>query len=151
MDADQGRCLPSRCSERRSLSRFLSAVAVRAVRSGRTKDLEIIVLRQQPNLGPTAHHRRTQPSLRLRRVTNPQPARRRPAPNRSDATWTQFLRSQAAVACDFGTVGTALLRRYYLLFFIDITTLNQPRSTIRHPHPSGSQTPLDKREDIFLF
>ena len=37
-------------------------------------------------------------------------------------TWTQFLRSQAAVACDFASVDTALLRRYYLLFFIDVTT-----------------------------
>ena len=45
-----------------------------------------------------------------------------PAPNRSEVTWTQFLRSQAAVACDFATIDTAFLRRYYLLFFIDITT-----------------------------
>ncbi len=45
-----------------------------------------------------------------------------PAPQRTSVTWTQFLRSQAAVACDFATADTALLRRYYLLFFIDITT-----------------------------
>jgi transposase InsO family protein len=45
-----------------------------------------------------------------------------PAPQRSTVTWTQFLRSQAAIACDFATIDTALLRRYYLLFFIDITT-----------------------------
>ena len=45
-----------------------------------------------------------------------------PAPGRSTVTWTQFLRSQAAVACDFASVDTALLRRYYLLFFIDVTT-----------------------------
>ncbi len=45
-----------------------------------------------------------------------------PAPQRSAVTWTQFLRSQAAVACDFATIDTALLRRYYLLFFIDVTT-----------------------------
>jgi putative transposase len=32
------------------------------------------------------------------------------------------MRSQAAVARDFASVDTALLRRYYLLFFIDITT-----------------------------
>jgi len=32
------------------------------------------------------------------------------------------LRSQAAVACDFAAIDTALLRRYYVLFFIDITT-----------------------------
>ncbi len=37
-------------------------------------------------------------------------------------TWTQFLRSQAAVACDFATIDTAFLRRYYLLFFIDVTS-----------------------------
>jgi putative transposase len=45
-----------------------------------------------------------------------------PAPGRTDVTWTQFLRSQAAIACDFASVDTALMRRYYLLFFIDITT-----------------------------
>lgn len=45
-----------------------------------------------------------------------------PAPNRSRVTWSQFLRSQAAIATDFASVDTAMLRRYYLLFFIDITT-----------------------------
>ena len=45
-----------------------------------------------------------------------------PSPQRSSVTWTQFLRSQAAVACDFATIDTAFLRRYYLLFFIDVTT-----------------------------
>ncbi|MCP3938208.1 MAG: hypothetical protein GY708_22905 [Actinomycetia bacterium] len=30
-----------------------------------------------------------------------------PAPKRSEVTWTEFLRSQAAVACDFFTVDTA--------------------------------------------
>ena len=43
-----------------------------------------------------------------------------PAPQRTSVTWTQFLRSQAAVACGFATVDTALLRRYCRLFFIDI-------------------------------
>ncbi|MFV0374620.1 transposase [Microbacterium sp.] len=43
-----------------------------------------------------------------------------PSPNRSDVTWTEFLRSQAAVACDFFTVDTAFLRRYYVLFFIHV-------------------------------
>ncbi len=37
-------------------------------------------------------------------------------------TWTAFLRSQAAVACDFFTVDTAMLHRYYVLFFIHIPT-----------------------------
>ena len=45
-----------------------------------------------------------------------------PAPQRSTVTWTQFLRSQAAVACDFATVDSVLLRRHYLLFFIDVTS-----------------------------
>jgi transposase InsO family protein len=37
-------------------------------------------------------------------------------------TWSEFLHSQAAVACDFVTIDTATLRRYYLLVFIDIRT-----------------------------
>ena len=44
-----------------------------------------------------------------------------PAPQRSSVSWTQFLRSQAAVACDLVTVDTALLHRCCLLFFIDVT------------------------------
>jgi putative transposase len=45
-----------------------------------------------------------------------------PAPGRSSETWTTFLRSQAAgiVACDFFTVDTVMLRRYYVLFFIEL-------------------------------
>jgi len=43
-----------------------------------------------------------------------------PAPERSEVTWSQFLHSQGAVACDFFNVDTALLRRYYVLFFIHI-------------------------------
>jgi transposase InsO family protein len=45
-----------------------------------------------------------------------------PSPNRSEVTWSEFLHSQAAVACDFFTVDTALLRRYYVLFFIKVDT-----------------------------
>lgn len=45
-----------------------------------------------------------------------------PAPRRSAVTWPQFLRSQAAVACDFASIDTVTLRRLYLLFFIDIPT-----------------------------
>ena len=37
-------------------------------------------------------------------------------------TWSKFLHSQAAVACDFFTVDTALLHRYYVLLFIHIPT-----------------------------
>jgi putative transposase len=45
-----------------------------------------------------------------------------PSPERSEVTWSQFLRSQAAVACDFATVDTVTLRRYYVVFFIDVTS-----------------------------
>ncbi|MCP4083967.1 MAG: transposase [Actinomycetia bacterium] len=45
-----------------------------------------------------------------------------PSPNRCNVTWTEFLHSQAAVACDFFTIDTAFLRRYYVLFFIEVQT-----------------------------
>jgi hypothetical protein len=47
-----------------------------------------------------------------------------PAPGRSSDSWTRFLRSQMAgiVACDFFTIDTVLLRRYYVLFFIELET-----------------------------
>ncbi len=45
-----------------------------------------------------------------------------PAPDRSDVTWSQFLHSQAAVACDFFTIDTPTLKRIYVLFFIHIPT-----------------------------
>ena len=45
-----------------------------------------------------------------------------PAPDRTSESWTSFRRSQAAgiVACDFFTVDTVMLRRYYVLFFIEL-------------------------------
>jgi len=43
-----------------------------------------------------------------------------PAPRRSGPSWREFLHAQAAsiVACDFFTVESLFLRRYYALFFI---------------------------------
>jgi putative transposase len=45
-----------------------------------------------------------------------------PAPRRSGPSWQQFLRQQAAsmLACDFFTVETISLRRFYVLFFIEL-------------------------------
>jgi transposase len=47
-----------------------------------------------------------------------------PAPRRSGPTWSEFLRAQATtmLACDFFTVDTVLLRRLYVLFFIEVDT-----------------------------
>jgi putative transposase len=45
-----------------------------------------------------------------------------PAPRRSGPSWREFLRKQAGsvLACDFFTVETISLRRYYVLFFIEL-------------------------------
>jgi putative transposase len=47
-------------------------------------------------------------------------ARLQPAPRQAGPNWREFLRGQAAtiVACDFFTVESVFLRRYYVLFFI---------------------------------
>ena len=59
-----------------------------------------------------------------------------PAPARSRVTWSQFLHSQAAVACDFAAIDTVTLRRLYLLFFIDIPTRTVYFAEITD-HPTG--------------
>jgi hypothetical protein len=47
-------------------------------------------------------------------------ARLEPAPRRAGPSWREFVRGQAAsvVACDFFTVESVFLRRYYVLFLI---------------------------------
>ena len=75
-------------------------------------------------------------------------ARIDPAPTRSEVTWSQFLRSQAAVACDFATIETVTLRRFYLLFFIDIATRTVYFAGITD-HPSGVWTSQAAR-NLFL-
>ncbi len=62
-----------------------------------------------------------------------------PAPDRSNVTWSKFLRAQAAVACDFATIDTVTLRRFYLLFFIDIPTRTVYYGGITE-HPTGAWT-----------
>src|SRR5712692_392843 len=44
-----------------------------------------------------------------------------PAPRRLESSWAEFLRGQAAsiLECDFLTVDTVFLKRFYILFFIE--------------------------------
>ena len=70
-----------------------------------------------------------------------------PTPRRSGPTWTEFLQVQATtmLACDFFTVDTVLLRRLYVLFFIEIDTRRVHLSGVTaNPvgawgHPAGPQ------------
>jgi putative transposase len=64
-----------------------------------------------------------------------------PAPGRNSESWTTFLRTQAAgiVACDFFTVDTVLLRRYYVLFFIELQTRRVHLAGIT-TNPTGAWT-----------
>ena len=47
-----------------------------------------------------------------------------PASKRLEASWSQFLRAQAAsiLECDFLTVDTLFFKRFYVLFFIELAT-----------------------------
>ncbi len=47
-----------------------------------------------------------------------------PFPNKAGPTWGEFLKAQATtmLACDFFTVDTVLLKRFYVLFFIELDT-----------------------------
>jgi transposase InsO family protein len=64
-----------------------------------------------------------------------------PAPGRNSESWTTFLRAQAAgiVACDFFTVDTVMLRRYYVLFFIELQTRRVHLAGIT-TNPTGAWT-----------
>ena len=62
-----------------------------------------------------------------------------PSPTRSDVTWSKFLHSQAAVACDFFTVDTAVLRCYNVLFFIKAQTREVPFACLT-ANPGGGAT-----------
>jgi putative transposase len=62
-----------------------------------------------------------------------------PAPRRAEQSWAEFLRAQAAsiLECDFLTVDTLFLKRFYVLFFIELAT--------RRVHLAGVTTNPDGR------
>jgi hypothetical protein len=62
-----------------------------------------------------------------------------PSPMRSGPTWAEFLSSQASsmLACDFLSVDTVLLKRLYVLFFIELDTRRAYVAGVT-AHPTGS-------------
>ncbi|HEY5013390.1 MAG TPA: integrase core domain-containing protein [Acidimicrobiia bacterium] len=64
-----------------------------------------------------------------------------PTPQRSSESWATFLHAQAAgiIASDFFHVDTVFLRRYYVLFFIELDTRRVHLAGITH-HPTGDWT-----------
>ncbi len=93
-----------------------------------TRDLVLRLARENPRWG---YQRIAGELNKLGLAVSPSTVRRvlaraglRPTPRRSGPTWREFLRAPAAdiVACDFFCVETALLRRYYVLFFIELQT-----------------------------
>jgi transposase InsO family protein len=69
-----------------------------------------------------------------------------PAPRRIGPSWQQFLHQQAAsiLACDFFTVDTLTLRRYYVLFFIELATRRVHLAGITR-NPTGTWTAQQAR------
>jgi hypothetical protein len=93
-----------------------------------TRDLILRLARENPRWG---YQRITGELAKLAITVSPSTVRRimisagsKPAPRRDGPTWREFLHAQAAgiLACDFFCVDTILLRRVYVLFFIELET-----------------------------
>src|SRR5262249_5138618 len=62
-----------------------------------------------------------------------------PAPKRLKHSWAEFLRQQAAsiLECDFLTVDTLFLRRFYVLFVIELARRRRVRMAGITTNPDG--------------
>ena len=92
----------------------------------RVRELVLRLARENPRWG---YPRIAGELLKLGLRVSPSTVRRlllaaglKPAPRRTGPSWREFLRQQAAstLASDFFTVETLTLRRYYVLFFIEL-------------------------------
>jgi putative transposase len=92
----------------------------------RVRELVLRMARENPRWG---YPRIAGELLKLGVRVSPSTVRRlllaadlKPAPRRTGPSWRDFLRRQAAsmLACDFFTIETVTLRRYYVLFFIEL-------------------------------
>jgi putative transposase len=75
-----------------------------------------------------------------------------PSPWRRDQTWRAFLHAQArhVIACDFFTVDTIVLRRLYVLFFIELDTRRVHLAGIT-TNPTGAWATQQARQVIDRF
>jgi transposase InsO family protein len=79
-------------------------------------------------------------------------AGRQPTPERTGPTWSEFISSQAhaMVATDFFCVDTVTLRRYYVMFFIEIDTRRVHLAGIT-TNPTGAWTTQAARNLAMSF
>jgi putative transposase len=65
-----------------------------------------------------------------------------PAPKRLEQSWSEFLRAQATsiLECDFLTVDTLFLKRFYVLFFIELAT-RRVHLAVMTTNPDGRWVP----------